>query len=230
MTTTATTSHTATAATCDPAGRVTKSLLAYGVLAGPFYLAVGFAQALTRPGFDLGRHSWSLLANGSLGSIQIANFVLTGLMVVAAAAGLRRAMATGPGATWAPRLVAVYGVVLVIAGVLRADPALGFPAGTPDGIGTVTWHGIGHLAAGGVGFLCVIVASFVMARRFARAGRRGWAVYSRISGILFLAAFMGIASGNSAPALTLGFVAGVVVIFGWLAAVSADAYRTVAAH
>lgn len=217
-----------TPTTCDAATRITRSLLGYGVLAGPFYLTVGLAQALTRRGFDPTRHSWSLLANGSLGWIQIANFVLTGLMVVAAAVGLRRALASG--ATWAPRLVAAYGVALVAAGVLRADPALGFPVGTPAGVGVVTWHGVGHLVAGGIGFLCVIVGSFVMARRFAREGRRGWAAYSRISGILFLVAFIGIASGSSAPALTLGFVAGVVVIFGWLAAVSTDAYRTTAAH
>src|SRR5829696_4666070 len=83
---------------CDPATRVTRSLLGYGVLAGPFYVTVALAQALTRDGFDLSRHPWSLLALGAHGWIQIANFVLTGLMVVAAAVGVRRALATGPGA------------------------------------------------------------------------------------------------------------------------------------
>lgn len=204
------------------ANRVTKSLLGYGVLAGPFYVTVSLAQALTRDGFDLTRHAWSLLANGELGWIQITNFVLTGLMVVAAAVGLHRAL---PGTPWAARLVGVYGASLVAAGMLRADPAMGFPAGTPEGPGTVSWHGIGHLAAGGIGFLCVIVACFVVARRFGREGRKGWAVYSRISGVLFLAGFAGIASGNSAPALTLGFVAAVIVIWAWLAAVSVTLYR-----
>jgi hypothetical membrane protein len=225
--TAAVTAPTATP-TCDPATRVTRSLLGYGVLAGPFYVSVALAQALTRPGFDLSRHPWSLLANGSLGWIQITNFVLTGLMVVAAAVGLRRALGSGSGARWAPRLVGCYGVALVAAGVLRADPMHGFPVGTPDGVGAISWHGIGHLVVGAIGFLCVIVACFVLARRFARAGRRGWAGYSRMSGLLFLAAFVGIASGGAAPALTLGFVAGVVVIFIWLAAVSVDAYRSVA--
>ena len=218
------------ATTCDPATRVTKSLLGYGALAGPFYITVGLAQALTRPGFDLTRHSWSLLANGSLGWIQVANFVLTGLMVVAGAVGLRRALLTGTGATWAPRLVGAYGVCLIAAGALRADPALGFPVGTPAGVGTITWHGMGHFVVGGVGFLCVIAGCFVMARRFAGMGRRGWAAYCRISGIVFLAAFVGIASGSSAPALTLGFVAGVMVIFAWLTAVSVATYRMTAAR
>ncbi|MEV0560140.1 DUF998 domain-containing protein [Dactylosporangium sp. NPDC050588] len=205
------------------ANRVTRSLLGYGVLAGPFYVGVSLAQALTRDGFDLTRHAWSLLSTGGLGWIQITNFVLTGLMVIAAAVGLHRAL---PGSPWAARLVAVYGASLVAAGALRADPAMGFPAGTPEGPGTVSWHGIGHLAAGGVGFLCVIVACFVVARRFGREGDKGWAVYSRVSGVLFLAGFAGIASGNSAPALTLGFVAAVIVIWTWLAAVSVKLYRT----
>jgi len=53
-----------------PGARVTKSLLGYGVLAGPFYVIVVLAQALTRPGFDLARHDASLLSNGPLGWIQ----------------------------------------------------------------------------------------------------------------------------------------------------------------
>jgi hypothetical protein len=207
------------------ANRVTKSLLGYGVIAGPFYVAVSLAQALTRENFDLTRHAWSLLSNGGLGWIQITNFVLTGLMVIAAAVGLHRALAGGPGARWVPRLVGVYGAGLIAGGALRADPAMGFPAGTPEGIGTVSWHGIGHLVAGGVGFLCVIAATFVLGRRFSREGRRGWAVYSRISGALFLVGFAGIASGNSAPALTLGFVAAIIVIWAWLSTVSARLYR-----
>jgi len=207
------------------ANRVTKSLLGYGVLAGPFYVVVSLAQALTRDGFELTRHAWSLLSNGGLGWIQITNFVLTGLMVIAAAVGLHRALAGGPGSRWVPRLVGVYGASLVAAGALRADPAMGFPAGTPEGPGTVSWHGIGHLLAGTVGFLCVIAAGFVLARRFARAGERGWALYSRGSAVLFLAAFAGIASGTGAPALTLGFIAGVVIIWAWLATVSIRLYR-----
>ena len=58
---------------CDPRTSVTRSLLGYGVIAGPVYIAVALAQALTREGFDLGRHAWSMLANGGPGWIQIAN-------------------------------------------------------------------------------------------------------------------------------------------------------------
>ena len=50
---------------CEPADRVTKSLLGYGVIAGPVYVVVALAQAVTRDGFDLARHQWSLLSNGA---------------------------------------------------------------------------------------------------------------------------------------------------------------------
>lgn len=228
--TTQTVAPARTGTACDPATRVTKSLLGYGVLAGPFYVTVSLVQAFTRDGFDLRRHSWSLLSNGSLGWIQISNFVLTGLMVLAATVGLRRALHPGTGTRWVPRLVGVYGGCLVAAGALRADPALGFPAGTPDGPGAVSWHGAGHLVAGGIGFLCVIAATFVLARRFTQERHRGWAVYSRASGIVFLGGFAGIASGNNAPGVTLFFVAAVVTIWAWLAAVSLRLYRAAASR
>ena len=81
---------------CTPADRVTKSLLGYGIVAGPCYVVVSLAQALTRHGFDLGRHEWSLLANGDNGWIQVANLIVTGLMVIAFAIGLRRALTRAP--------------------------------------------------------------------------------------------------------------------------------------
>lgn len=74
---------------------VTRSLLGYGPLAGACYLASGLAQALTRDGFDLRRHDLSLLANGPLGWIHILTLMLTGLMTVASAIGVFRAL---PGA------------------------------------------------------------------------------------------------------------------------------------
>ncbi len=196
---------------CDPADRVTRSLLGYGVVAGPFYTAVALAQVLTRDGFDATRHQWSLLANGDLGWIQVTNFVLTGLMLVAFGVGLRRALAPGRASTWAPRLVAAYGLSLVAAGVFRADPALGFPAGTPDGPAAVSWHGMLHFVAGGIGFSCLAAACFVMARRYAAEGRRGRATFSRVTGVVFLAGFAMIASSGGSAVATVAFTAAVVL-------------------
>jgi len=212
------------AATCDRTTSVTRSLLGYGVIVGPFYVIVSLAQAVTRNGFDLSRHEWSLLANGSLGWIQIVNFLLTGAMTVAFAVGLRRA---GQG-SWAPRLIAVYGLGMVGAGIFRADPSLGFPPGTPDGPGAVSWHGLLHFVCAGIGFGCMIAACLVMARRFARTGERGWARFSAVTGVAFLGAFVGVASsGAGKPALIYAFIAAVVLVFAWMSALAVRLYRTI---
>jgi len=209
---------------CDPATRVTRSLLGYGVIAGPVYVTVSLAQVFTRRGFDPLRHEWSLLANGHLGWIQIANFVLSGLMMVTAAVGLRRAM--GRSGRWAPRLWAGYGLGLVSAGIFRADPSLGFPPGTPAGPGAVSWHGMLHLVSAMIGFGCLIASCVVLARRMSAEGRRGWAACSWGTGVVFLAAFAGVASGGGSVATTLGFVAAVLVAWAWIAAMSVHYYRS----
>jgi hypothetical protein len=211
---------------CAPAVRITRSLLGYGVIAGPLYVVVALGQALTRDGFDPSRHAWSLLANGGLGWIQITNFILTGLMTLAAAAGLRRALAPGRGRTWAPLLIAIYGVSLIGAGIFRADPAQGFPAGAPETT-TISWHGMLHFMTGGIGFGCLIAACFVLASRFSGDGRRRLAWFSRITGVLFLAGFVGIASGSQGPT-TLAFVAAVGTVWAWVTTVSVHFYRTAA--
>lgn len=215
------TTRTHATASCDGASRVTRSLLGYGVIAGPVYVAVSLGLALTQPGFDLTRHAWSLLSNGHLGWVQITNFVVSGLMTVAAAVGLHRA---GTG-RWAPRLIGAYGASLVAAGVFRADPALGFPAGTPADAVTVSWHGMLHLLAGATGFASLIAACMVIGRAFARQGRRGWAAYSRLGGVALLAGFAGVASGSHGVLTTLPFAGAVVLAWSWLTALSVRTYR-----
>lgn len=223
---------------CDPATSFTRSLLAYGVIAGPIYVVVSVLQALTRTGFDLTRHEWSLLSNGGLGWIQITNFILTGAMTLAFAAGLRRAMSPGsgpgsapgsaPGATWAPRLMAGYGMALVGAGTFRADPARGFPPGTPTDATAASWPGLLHLACGAVGFAALVAACFVIGRRFAAQARPAWAGFSRATGALFLVGFLAVATGAGSVATTIGFTAAVLLTWTWVSALAVHLYR--AAH
>ncbi|WP_410631974.1 DUF998 domain-containing protein [Amycolatopsis sp. cmx-4-83] len=192
----------------------TRTLLTCGILAGPVFVGTGVLQGLTRAGFDFTRHPASILANGSLGFVQVANFLVTGLLTLAAAAGLRRVL---PG-RWGPRLLAVYGVSLHCAGVFRADPQDGFPLGTPAGPpSSVSWHGVLHFACGGVGFAALVAACFAIGSHLPPA--RAW--YSRITGLLFLVGFGGVASGSASPAVTLGFWAAVVLAWAWLATTSA---------
>jgi hypothetical membrane protein len=223
------TTQTATApvaaTTCSPQGRVTRSLLGYGPLAGAVYLGSIFIQGLTRHGFSIPHDDASLLANGPLGWIQIVTFLLAGAMTIAAAAGVRRALP----ARWAPRLIGLYGAGLMAAGVFRADPADGFGPGAPAGRAVhVSWHGDGHLIAASVAFIAVIAACFVVARYLSRAGHRGLAVYSQITGVAFLAAFAGVTTGSSSPAIVLPFYAAMTAVFTWLAVVCVHLYRRAA--
>ncbi len=94
MTTTSVTRNTTQ--TCTPAQRVTKSLLGYGVLAGTVFEASVVIQGLTRHGFRIAHDDASLLANGPLGWIQVATFLLAGATTIAAALGMHRAMASRP--------------------------------------------------------------------------------------------------------------------------------------
>ncbi len=214
---------------CTPEQRVTRALLGYGIVAGPFYVAVSLTQAALREGFDLTRHPWSLLANGPAGWIQIANLILTGLMVTAAAVGYSRALRGGIGRRWVPILLATYGISLIGAGVFRADPMDGFPVGTPAGPPVFpTLSALLHLVFGGVGFLAMIIATFVLARRFRHEGRHRRAVASIVTGVAFLAAFVGIASGSGSPAVNLAFTAAVLLIWGWLSSTSRYFYRKLA--
>jgi Protein of unknown function (DUF998) len=179
---------------------------------------------LLRPGFDLRRHELSLLANGDLGWIHVTMMVATGLLTVAAAFGLRQALTSGPGRTRGPILIGVYGLGVSVAGLLTADPALGFPPGTPGGQALIlSWHGIGHLVAGSIGFLGLIVACFVFARRFQSEGKPLWAAYSSITGVVFLAGFVGIASGSANPTVNAAFGMAAIVAWAWVSLLCARA-------
>ena len=171
----------------------TRALLTAGVVAGPFYIVLVVGQMLTREGFDIGRHPASMLSNGDLGWIQIANFAISGVLFMAYAAGLHRVLGdtAGRGGTWGPRLIGVFGAGMLAAAVFSADPADGFPPGTPAGPPTsISWPGLVHFIVAMVAFLALIAACFVFARRFAAAGHRGWATYSTATGALFLATWL----------------------------------------
>ncbi|MET7399600.1 DUF998 domain-containing protein [Dactylosporangium sp. NPDC005572] len=194
-------------ADCTPAQRVTRSLLGYGVIAGPVYVTAALAQAVTRDGFDLTRDAWSMLALGPLGWIQTLNFVLAALMSGAFAAGLGRAL---PGARWAPRLVAVYAASLLGAAAFEADP-----------VGTsVSWHGMLHLVAGAVGFTALAVATFAVGKRLLPA-------YSRATGVVLLAGFACVAAGGGAVWANLTFTAAIVLTWTWMSVVAVKLYKTV---
>ena len=207
----------------DRAAAITRSLLGYGVVVGPFYLAVGLIQAFVRDGFDLARHPLSLLANGPGGWVQTANFIVSGLMVVAAAVGFARVLgAKSRGVAW---FLGAFGVSMLAAAVLRADPVDGFPVGTPLGMPTtISPMGMGHFIAGMIGFVSLAISCFVGARAMSRRGERTMSRFSLYSGIAIVLGFF----GGFVPGVSLGTAGiwfSVVVGWIWLAVLSRHLYR-----
>lgn len=201
-------------------GGRTRFLLRLGVVAGPVYLLLGLIQAFVRDGFDLARHPLSVLVHGPGGWVQTANFVLTGLMVIAAAVGFRRVLgAWSRSVSWP---LGLYGVGMLVAAAIPADPLDGFPPGTPEGFPeSFSTSGLVHFAAGGLGFTFLAVSCLAAAAALSHHGARGLAWFSGASGVLALLGFFaGPAIAPIAPA-TLGIWVTVVVGWTWLSVVSA---------
>ncbi|MFE3097375.1 DUF998 domain-containing protein [Streptomyces sp. NPDC059248] len=218
---------TGRASAADRHSRVgTRELLACVAVAGPLWVGVSIAQVLTREGFEPTRHPLSQLATGSLGWLQITNFVIAGILATAGAAGLRRVMQGTAGGVAVPRLVRVIGIGMVAAGLLTMDPADGFPVGTPEGIPeTMSWHAYGHMLAGSVTFISMIAAGYLLGRHFSRLGNRKLAIASRVAATVKLAGDAWAMSGGQAGPVTIA--TGTTVMFALLAYVALHYRRTV---
>ena len=120
----------------------TKTLLACGVIGGPLFVATFLVEGATRAGYDPLRHPVSSLALGDSGWTQTANFIVTGLLTLAFAAGLRLALRPPEGSTWGPLLIGVWAVGLLGAGIFVTDPVSGYPPGRPDRAVQYSWHAL----------------------------------------------------------------------------------------
>jgi len=76
--------------------KTTRSLLTAGMIAGILFILVPLFEMFIRPGFDLKRHAISVLSLGDLGWIQITNFLVTGMLTIACAIGMRRVISSRP--------------------------------------------------------------------------------------------------------------------------------------
>jgi hypothetical membrane protein len=185
-------------------GATTRTLLTCGVVGGPLFVAVALVQVLTVPGFDLTRHPISVLELGTYGWVQVANFLVSGALLMAYAVGLRRALRGQPGGTWAPPLLGICGLGVFLAGIFHIDPIDGFPLGTPAGIPSAfSTSAMMHNLVSSPAFLALIVACFVLGRAFARFGQRRMAIGLRAAGAAFVITLAEALSGGPAGSLAL---------------------------
>ena len=123
----------------------------------------------------------SALALGPYGWLQVANFVLFGLLLLLFASGLHRGVGDGRGSKIGPALLAAAGVGLVLCG-FKTEPDLSTAPQTLHG-----WlHLIGFfIMAGGL-----LAGAFALWRRLRKdAGWRGYGRYSLVTGLLAIASF-----------------------------------------
>ncbi len=165
-------------------------LVSAGSTAGPLLIAVWAAQAATRDGYDVTRHPMSLLALGEGGWMQVANFVVTGALLIALGRGLRLLDGDARDRFWLARLVQMAGLGLISSGLFPVDAGAGFPAGAPEGRPDYTWHGILHEVGFATVMLSWTAAVFVLHQRSRREGDRflHWATVGNFVTVLGLSA------------------------------------------
>jgi hypothetical protein len=166
-----------------------KLLLMCGALAGPLFTISWLLQGPLPTDYDPMRHAISSLSIGEFGWIQIATFIITGLLILAFWIEVRRVFQRPSGSVWGPLLIGLLGIGMVGSGIFVTDPLNGYPAGTPLIPTERTTHGILHDLFGVPFFLGVPIACLVFSRFFSRQGERNWAWYSLLSGIGMFAVF-----------------------------------------
>jgi hypothetical protein len=136
-----------------------------------------------RPFDDSSGVPWpSGLALGPLGFLQVANFVLFGVLLIFFALGLHRGVAPGArGSKAGPALLMVAGFAMVLAG-FETDPDI---SGGPQ-----TWHGLIHGLAYLLFVFSLLPVFFVLWRRLRRDPHwRGYDLVTLITGILYVVLF-----------------------------------------
>jgi hypothetical protein len=142
--------------------------------------------------------------------------------VVLGAIGLRRAIPADNRWKRGALFLGPYGLGVISGGVFVTDPTLGFPPGTPDTYPeTITWHGMLHFIFGQLGFLALIVASFIFARYFAVAKQRGWAAFSFFTGSFFLLAIAASIGAMGATWTMIALYVAVALGWAWLSTLTA---------
>ena len=184
-----------------------KVLLWCGLVGGPLFLAVFLLNDRFKADYDPVRDYVSEASIGPGGWVQIANFLVTGALVVAFSLAARRVVSR-----WTGILLTLFGAGLMLAGVFVTDPAP---------YGHRTPHGIAHDLISLVVFTSLPAAAFTAARW---RPTRLWRAYCYAVGIsipILLAIFTASSTaGGVFQRLTI------TVAMTWCAALALRALKT----
>ncbi|HYB28303.1 MAG TPA: DUF998 domain-containing protein [Solirubrobacteraceae bacterium] len=204
---------------------MTKALLSCGALAGPLFVTTFTFAGRKREGYEPRRHPVSALALGPGGAVQRANFIATGALYLAGAAGLARTHGHRHRSARSPALIAAAGVGLIGAALFATDPVSGYPPDTSSQPSHPSRTGTLHTLCAIPVFVGIPLAALLSARAAARAHASGWAVYSAASGMLMAASAVLAGAGfGQHPVLVEsgGLLQRVSIVtgFGWATALS----------
>ncbi|MBO4270349.1 DUF998 domain-containing protein [Microbispora triticiradicis] len=160
-----------------------RTLLACG-FAPLLFLLVILADGALQPGYDSIDRWGSELSNGEWGWVQIANFVITGLLTAAFAVGVRRSLGSGPGSRAIPVFTGILGFCLIVGGVFVTDPNPGFPPGVqPPAEPTLhAWiHNLNLFPAWAALTVAILMAAY---RAMSRKEGAAWTLITLAAGVL----------------------------------------------
>lgn len=157
--------------------RTQRVLLTLGAAGPVIFIAVYLAAGAARPGYSTWHDTISTLSLTGTGWIQVASFMLYGVLTLCFAEGLRRSGAITR-RRWA--FLVIAGLGLLVIGPVRTDPVLGYPAGAAA---TATAGGTVHDMVSLVVFVAFPAAVFTGPWR----PFRGWAAFSDTTAVLSLA-------------------------------------------
>jgi hypothetical membrane protein len=204
-----------------PMSRSSRILLVGAVVATPLFVVLWAVQAFTREGFRPTFHPMSLLSLGDGGWVQIANFVVTGLLIAGGGIALGRVLDAGQLTRWCAVLIALMGLGLVLAGVFVTDAGAGFPAGAPEGAPAMSWHGALHQVGFVLTQVSFVAAGILLAVRFGRRRTRGW----MIGCIVAVAAAILVPAVGDPESLAIRLVIGSAIELGLVSALALGALR-----
>jgi hypothetical protein len=203
------------------ASTLTRVLLACGIVGPPLFIVTFLIEGATRPHYSAWRNYVSSLGAGPGGAVQVANFIVYGLLSLAFVVGLRRVFSTGKGSIAGPCFLGIYGLGLLVAGIFVTDPGLSYPPNPPAGA-LHTVHGMIHGLAGLIVFTTLPAATFALARRFAgNPAWRGWAAYSLMTGGVVIVFFIASTADSvfdelgATPYELTGLLQRIAIIVGW---------------
>jgi hypothetical protein len=161
----------------DDSSLLTRLLIAGGALGPLLFILVFLVEGATRRGYRAWCQMVSELCLGKRGWVQVANFLICGLLLLGFSVGLGQVLPSGPGALWGPILLGLFGLGLILSGLFVGEPH------TPQGMI--------HVLAGLLVFSSLPLASFVLAWRFAsNPAWHGWALYSLVTGVVVVGLFI----------------------------------------